>query len=287
MEIYHNSYNVIRYLISEVINTTATYVIPSREKKVPGLNYQAEGYDEAIAANKVDNNVSVKMYGMVGGKYTQVEVTYRGKPFVLVLNRDMPSNDPNDIIEAVLAFYAFVDLGQTALLKKASSPASSPKVEIKAKVKSANAKKKGIKYNTRTLDYELGLTPIDKDANKKIIYKEQIIQIFAYARKRLTDESIPTGERDTFASGDVIDIVFSKDKYAGRSDGVRQTKTSATLKYMFDQGWLERAGYRSRNVILYRVVANPFEAEMPAQAEFDPAVAREQKDRELEMYRKA
>lgn len=259
-------------------------MIPSREKKLPGLNYQADGYDEQIAANKVDNSVSARMFGMVGGNYTQVEVMYRGKPSILVLKLDKPSNDPGDIVNAILNFYKYVDLEATSLLKKVVESDKPVSVKVVTEKKPV-VKEKGRHGGNNLANADRNLTPVGMEYNTNI-YKERVIQILAYANRRSRDENLSEVDRESFTTLDVLRDVFLP-IYKDNSPTTVRNKVTSTLRFMAAKQWIVWIGTTKNKTAIYVVGEHPFGNELPAQAEFDESYAKDAKARELEMYREA
>lgn len=267
-------------------------MLPSRKYALAGLDYEAADAEEYKAEQEekkrlMNEPVKVEMYRMEAKRYTQVEVTYRGETAILCLRSELPSNNPDDIEISIKNFYKYVDLEKTAILKKAGS--NDRTVAISAKVEKTyfSTRKDGDvkKLNgSRPCKSDTGLTLLGLEYNNGI-YKERVIQIFAYAKKRLSDETIfPVGERERFSTNDVIEMFTPI--YTDLSKVTIKNRVLSYLRYMNNNGWIKNVGTGAYRVALYKVIHNPFESEMPAQAEpIDIEYAQESKLRQLQMYR--
>lgn len=256
-------------------------MLPTRKKALSGLDYTPKDYDETVAAQKEalktgSEDVIVKPWRMEAGCWSQFMVKRHGTEIIICISEKLQKLGIEDIIKAIKDFYELVDWEKTSLLKKASV---NDKVH---KPQTTHSMKTGQKHAQNMAD--IGLEKFGMEGNS-IVYKERVIQVFTYLQRRMKDENIAPENRLTFSTQDVYDNVFEP-VYRGMSEITIKNKSGATIRYMMNQGWVEVFGRVGRNQIIYKFVTNPFEAEMPAQAEpLDKTFFERAKAEQLQSYR--
>lgn len=274
-------------------------MLPSREKALRGLDYEApdaEKYKiEQDEKQKLENEkVKVEMWQMSAGRYTQAKITYRGESSIVCLNDELPVIDPEIITKVITDFYNYIDLAKTAILKRASANdriSMSTKIEKKtfaSKIDGISSKSKTVKgsgvYVRHNIDSEL--TQVGMEYNN-MIYKERLMQIFAYAEKLEKDESVPLEERGRFTTDEIIDNVFAE-VYTKITRLTIKNKTMSMLRFMVSNGWIKKVAEGTFRASIYKVIANPYKDEMPAQAEpIDYEYLQKAKMQQLAMYRQS
>lgn len=265
-------------------------MLPSREKALAGLNYKPADVKEYVEETERQQECSpektvVEMWRMEAKRYTQVQVTYRGDRAILCLRNDLPSNRPEDIEKAIKDFYMYVDLEKTAVLKKASANDKFAKLSQNRTTDSQN--KRDMAVNGRKLNTaEKGLTIFGSEGTV-IVFKERLIQIFSYLKKRSNDESLEENDRNTFTLNEIArDIFFPLYENTALSRVTIQKKAAAHVRHMRNSGWIVQSGNGNRNTSIYSLVKNPFEGEMPAQAEpIDKEFIEKQKEQQRQALR--
>lgn len=255
-------------------------MLPTRKRVLAGLDYEPEKIEGKTEGKKKDGNelITVEPWRMDSGRWSQFRLTYKGSPVIICLSDLAPTNDIEYIIKTIKDFYKIVDLEKTALLKKASMN-DNQHTSMKYKRKCANA---GYVRSMNTSDN--GLEKIGIKGNS-VVYKERVIQTFAYIKKRMNDESLDPEERKVFGVQEVFENVFEP-IYGNMSPVTVKNKTSSTIRLMADEGWIIKVGHTSRNAAGYEFVRNPFESEMPAQAEpLDKDYLEKAKAEQLQSYR--
>lgn len=264
-------------------------MLPSRSKALAGVNYEPadkKEYEEMQneQTKKMNAEVEVELFTMISRKITQLQITYKGEKAILCVSEKAP-NDLEVLVNTVRTFYNYIDLSKTALLKKASTNGKS-KISMSTTIEKTHEQRK-IWGGHNKSGVDIGLTVLSNDIKYKFpIYRERVIQIFTYAKKRLNDESIPKEQRLIFDTSDVYNNVYLDIYKYDRSQLTARNKLLSTLNYMVDQNWLEYMGKGNRSPRRYKMIENPYESEMPAQAEpIDTDYLKESKAKALQLYR--